>query len=101
MKLTHNMLAELRLCCHGGVLEGEPASLSALLDFAEEMLPLREALLALLEVRAKETALRISERGAIFRGSPEAKIMREHDLAREAFWALAHKLADTDAKEKS
>jgi len=100
MKLTPKLLAHLRACYHDGVLESEPASLSALLDFAAEMLPLRDALLTLLATRAKLTeerakvATRTPRRPGWFDGINKAG--REDDAAYKAFRQLARELAETD-----
>ncbi len=89
MKLTPNLLAHLRECYHEGegLLEGTPAALDALMAFATEMLPVRDALLALKQLAAEGKG-NLSGKGQ----------WKEYTDAHATFWKLADGLYHADAE---
>lgn len=88
MKLTAKLLAHLHECYHPGepVLESEPAALDALMAFATQMLPVRDAL-----VRKVVADQRVTAGWAVGRG-------RESLAAFMALDKLAYELAETNAE---
>ena len=71
-----------------------------LLKFAETMLPLRDALLALLSAEGKVGKILGDYTGRIQKGSPAWDATNVQIAANNAFWKLARELADADAEVK-
>lgn len=97
--LTREELARMRARMEDAeYVVAAPRMISTLLDFAEQMLPIRDALLAKMAAKVRERVEVANTEGVIRGGSRAACAMREYDLADAAFWALARELAETDAK---
>ncbi len=102
--LTREELAKMRLWYRTQYPDGMPTSVCKLLTFAETMLSLRDALLALMAAEAEvAVAVKESLRGKdILARTPRprgrGRLVDECTTAAQGFWKLAREMADTDAE---
>lgn len=96
--LTKEELANMRSYFDGSQFEPTAAFMWELFNFAEQMLPLRDALLVLLAAKA-----RLAVERAKFRLSPDVdgeyhihRASTDDFAARKKFWELACELAETE-----
>ncbi len=97
MKLTQEELAKIRSWYDAQLACGiYPHDTGKLLDFAETMLPIRDALIALLNAEARTNSL-LGEGNEIPEGTEVDESFVAQEVAHKTFWDLARELGKTDA----